>query len=178
MRDTTDRRIVKTKFSIRESLLEIMKQKNCNEITVSELCRSANIGRGTFYLHYNDVYEVVQEIEEEILEFFRNTAFLYFEDENTENFRAMLRACLEWILQNENLSLVFLFSPKAEFADRFTNYAIELFYYHSLKYHPKKTSAENRYSTIKVFSGYWGAIKSWLEDGHSISLDTLLDFLI
>lgn len=61
----TDRRILYTKMFLKESLLELMKEKPVDKITPTELCRKANINRNTFYTHYYTPRDVLAEIEEE-----------------------------------------------------------------------------------------------------------------
>ena len=64
---TVDRRIRKTKHQLRQSLTALLKEKPVQDITVRELADLADINRGTFYLHYRDVYDLLNQIEEELL---------------------------------------------------------------------------------------------------------------
>lgn len=64
-----DRRKKKTHLAIENALLELMKEKNIDSITVSELAEKADINRKTFYNNYASVDEVFQEIEEKITNF-------------------------------------------------------------------------------------------------------------
>lgn len=50
---------------LKESLLELMKEKPIDKITPTELCRHAGINRNTFYKHYYTTRDLLQEIEEE-----------------------------------------------------------------------------------------------------------------
>ena len=59
----TDRRVLYTKMFLKESLLELMKEKPIDKITPTELCRKANINRNTFYSHYYTPRDVLTEIE-------------------------------------------------------------------------------------------------------------------
>lgn len=70
--NTIDRRIVRTKKALRDALTELMKEKNFDEITVSDLTTRADINRGTFYLHYRDKYDLLEQSEEEIIEGIKN----------------------------------------------------------------------------------------------------------
>lgn len=58
-----DRRVLYTKMFLRDSLLELMKEKPIDKITPTELCRTANINRNTFYAHYYTARDVLAEIE-------------------------------------------------------------------------------------------------------------------
>ncbi len=62
-----DRRTQKTKEIIKLSLLKIMEKKSFSKISVTEICQHSNINRGTFYLHYFDLNDVLDEILEEII---------------------------------------------------------------------------------------------------------------
>lgn len=61
----TDRRVLYTKMFLRESLLELMKEKPIDKITPTELCRKAQINRNTFYTHYYTARDVLEEVETE-----------------------------------------------------------------------------------------------------------------
>ncbi|MDN6777395.1 MAG: TetR/AcrR family transcriptional regulator [Enterococcus sp.] len=61
-----DRRTIKTRTAIKSAFLAILKEKSINKITISELSEKANIGRGTFYLHYHDLYDLYESIEQDL----------------------------------------------------------------------------------------------------------------
>ena len=63
----TDRRTVMTRQIIRDALLECLKTTDYDKITVAALCRQAQISRGTFYLHYDNIDEVLNETLDEAL---------------------------------------------------------------------------------------------------------------
>ncbi len=62
-----DRRIKKTKKAIRNAFALLLSEKNINDITVKDIADKADINRKTFYNYYSGVYQVVDEIENEIL---------------------------------------------------------------------------------------------------------------
>lgn len=68
MAGKVDRRVRKTKAQLREGLARLMLQKSIKEITVKELVDEVDINRSTFYLHYTDIYQMLQQIEEDALE--------------------------------------------------------------------------------------------------------------
>ena len=63
----SDRRVRRTRQLLANALFTLMKEKSYNDITVKELCEAADINRGTFYLHYKDIDDMVEQIEQEIL---------------------------------------------------------------------------------------------------------------
>ena len=62
-----DRRILKTKKAIRNSFAELLSEKELNSITVSDVANKADINRKTFYNYYSGVYQVIDEIENELI---------------------------------------------------------------------------------------------------------------
>ena len=56
-----DGRVIKTKKTLHQSLVHLLQQKSLAEITVTELCKGANITRRTFYLHYESVPHIFEE---------------------------------------------------------------------------------------------------------------------
>lgn len=58
-----DRRVNKTKNAITKTLLTLMEKKSVGDITVSELTEMADINRKTFYNHYSNIDAVLDELE-------------------------------------------------------------------------------------------------------------------
>ena len=68
MAEKMDRRVRKTKAQLREGLARLMQKKSIKEISVKELVDEVDINRSTFYLHYTDIYQMLQKIEEEAMQ--------------------------------------------------------------------------------------------------------------
>lgn len=65
-----DRRKKRTEELIRGTFFEMLAEMPAYKITVAELCRRANINRGTFYLHYQDCYDLIEALSAEIADRF------------------------------------------------------------------------------------------------------------
>lgn len=63
-----DMRVVKTRRAIRNALIELAEEKDVEKITVKELCERAEISKPAFYSHYGNIYDVVDEIENEVVQ--------------------------------------------------------------------------------------------------------------
>lgn len=64
--NNNDIRVKRTKKLIRQGLVELSATKRINKITVKELTDYIEINRGTFYLHYKDVYDLIESLENEL----------------------------------------------------------------------------------------------------------------
>jgi len=62
----TNRSVLRTQSNLKKGLYELLMQKPANEITVRELSERAKINRGTFYLHYRDIFDMISQVEEEL----------------------------------------------------------------------------------------------------------------
>lgn len=60
-----DRRTTYTKQIIRETFMGLLQQKPIGKISVTEICAAAEISRSTFYLHYSDCYQILEELQNE-----------------------------------------------------------------------------------------------------------------
>lgn len=59
--NSNDLRVLKTKKLLKDSLVLLLNNKSISNIKVTELCQNAMISKGTFYLHYNDIYDLYRE---------------------------------------------------------------------------------------------------------------------
>lgn len=59
-----DRRILKTQEALKKAVLELMAEKNFDDITIQDLSDKANVSRGTIYLHYMDKYDLLDKLIE------------------------------------------------------------------------------------------------------------------
>ena len=63
-----NKKIQMTKRFIRLALFECLKEKDINKITISSLCEKADINRSTFYKYYGSQYDVIKEMEQEVIQ--------------------------------------------------------------------------------------------------------------
>ncbi len=55
---------LRSKRLIREALISMMREKPFEKITITDIVKTADINRGTFYAHYRDIGEVLASIKE------------------------------------------------------------------------------------------------------------------
>ncbi|MCJ0932447.1 TetR/AcrR family transcriptional regulator [Virgibacillus halodenitrificans] len=63
-----DRRKKYTRMVLKDSLMKLLQNKQISAITVKEVCELADINRSTFYAHYADQFDLLEQIEEELIE--------------------------------------------------------------------------------------------------------------
>ncbi len=63
-----DRRVQYTKKILHEALFSLLNEKELREITITELCKAADVNRNTFYRHYNIPLDILLEIEDDVFD--------------------------------------------------------------------------------------------------------------
>lgn len=67
MAEKGNQRVKLSKMLLKNSLIEILREKPVEKISVKELCENAGINRSTFYLYYTDPVSLLAELENEVL---------------------------------------------------------------------------------------------------------------
>lgn len=105
----------KTRRLIKKVFAEMLSEKKeLGKISVSELCKRADISRGSFYSHYDDLYGVAEDYENEMIDTFFSTARLV----ESQDIMHFIDSFFDFIRQNhENYRLLcksneFLFAAK------------------------------------------------------------------
>ena len=160
-----DNRIKRTKRLLKQGVTKLILQKSIKKISVRELTDLVEINRGTFYLHYKDIYDLVEQIENELCEefdevFAKSLAesngdelkvfrdFCYFLDENRDICYALL---------SDNGDINFLLKMRAIISRRcFSNVPKDYI----------KSYGKNDYIYIISYfeSGTVGILRYWLSD--------------
>ncbi|QVK18183.1 TetR/AcrR family transcriptional regulator [Mycoplasmatota bacterium] len=63
-----DRRSRRTEKAIKLAFMNLMLENDIEKITIKQITDEADINRKTFYLHFYDIYDVLETIENEIIE--------------------------------------------------------------------------------------------------------------
>jgi AcrR family transcriptional regulator len=95
-----------TKMVLKESLLQLMENKPINKITVTDICKKADLNRGTFYAHYLDAFDLLEQIQNELMEEITEAVDKLVK-KNVKS-QVILKELFEIILKNKKLCKVVL----------------------------------------------------------------------
>ena len=169
--ENMDRRVRKTRTMLRLCLARLLKEKKIQEISVKEISEMADINRGTFYLHYRDVYDLLASIEDDMFRQFngileRNTP----SGEITERPSRLILELFSFIRENADLAQI-LMGPNGDI--QFLNQLREVFRDRILEPQSRTLRLENErdftYWYAFIIEGCLGIIKAWLENGTDLS---------
>ena len=169
-----DRRILKTRSVIKESLTELMKEKPFDKITIKDITDKANINRATFYLHYMDKYDLLEQSQNDILNEIKevladaikifNPQSLPIQDANT--IIPFLSYVYECIGKNSDFVKVILRgNGDLNFHLKFKSLIEELIKKISVIKTPDAFCIPLKYLIETATSMHIGIISRWLEDG-------------
>lgn len=165
--EKTDRRIRRTRTLLTNALILLLKTKSFHDITVKELCETADINRGTFYLHYDDIYDMMGQLEIEIVTRFEEVLALHSPEELGSDPNDLLYDLFVFIEEGADLcqallgqygDISFLMKLKAIFHDRFWNVWLHTF--------QESDRSRYEYTYNFIVSGCIGLIETWLSSGH------------
>ena len=110
---SVDRRVARTRLAIRDALVALIKEKGFDTLTVKDIVVLANINRGTFYLHYKDKFDLLDQTETEILEeiqhiFLRANSFDPGDLNRAAQFQQLVIILLEYVKEHADLMEAFL----------------------------------------------------------------------
>jgi AcrR family transcriptional regulator len=171
---TEYRSAVRSRTLIKQALVDLVKDKDIDKITVIDIVNKADVNRGTFYAHYRSVRDVADQISNEIL-----SALMEFLDKYTEtrliedplplltNIARFLEKDLEYyrVLINSQPSIAFFVQLKTLLIEKIVNEA-------------EKTLAIKNKNLFMVSvnlyaSGIVGVYQDWFNHKIKMSLDDL-----
>ena len=165
-----DRRIRKSKESLKHSLINLMKEKPVNNITVKELVSAADLNRSTFYDYYCDIPDMLESLEEELYNEFLHILELHITKEGITHdiyneAHKFIEDMCDVIKENvqfckcvfsKNGDISFLFKLEELVENHIKDQLRE-------EFDGKMDHLAYVYSFVK--SGYIGILKSWIKGG-------------
>ena len=106
MNRAKNNRYQETEKRIKESLLTLLETSRVEKITIKQVCAGAGIHRSSFYLHFADIYEVMEKIENEFSQKLLQIFLEYISQNGID--RALVQAIFEFVKENEVFYRTFL----------------------------------------------------------------------
>jgi AcrR family transcriptional regulator len=184
-----DERVIKTKKLIKIALSELIQEKGFDHVTITDLTQRANINRGTFYLHYQDKYDLLEKFENEVLDdintnaenFIKSIKDIDFLGEDFSNeIKPFINKVFTYIKENYIIMKVIL-GPKSDM--RFQNKikkALNILltekgwdnYFDS-----QNTFVSKNYFISYLVSAHIGVIRQWIDSGMNESAENMAEMI-
>lgn len=119
MKKAEYRNAVRSRRMICDALMELLDEKPLDKITVTDITNRADVSRGTFYLHYEKVGDVISELQDAYIEQMDQ----YFSELDTpltvDNVMVITAECLKYIYdQDQARYMSLIFHQHLSFADK------------------------------------------------------------
>ena len=158
-----DRRVRRTKKLLTQALTQLLQEKQINEITVKELTDLADMNRGTFYLYYKDMFDMLEKIEDGMFEALDAIVSPHEHDDVSQQTKPILLDLFRFIEDNQEMCRVLL-SPHGDM--NFLHRLNEVVREKCLKAWPdirkEKGEADFDYHYSFVVFGCAGIIRTWV----------------
>lgn len=151
-----DLRVERTRRNIINAFLNLRSRKPLEKITVKELAEIAQINKATFYLHYHDIYELSESLEQDVIQ----SSLLNIEhpDAVFKDNKIFMRELTISLAANEQLiKILFEGNRSSRFIELFENGVTELIKKSYPEYNP---SIERKMiMTYLIHGGYYTYFK-------------------
>lgn len=159
-----------------QALTQLLQEKQINEITVKELTDLADMNRGTFYLYYKDMFDMLEKIEDGMFEALDAIISLHEHDDVSQQTKPILLDLFDFIEENQEMCRVLL-SPHGDM--NFLHRLNEVVREKCLKAWPEirkeKGEADFDYHYSFVVFGCAGIIRAWVNRNCSESAEKMAE---
>lgn len=170
-----NQRIALTKRLLKDSMLQLLKEKELDKISVSELCKSAQINRATFYRHYAIPKDVLVEIQNDFIGRMRQQIPL---PKTMEDLKPTVYSLCVFMEQHiELVRLILRSNTDTDFMRLTENLYMELWKDLQLDNYLKNLSQEDmRLLAMYTAGGSYFILRSWLLGGIRKSAEEMADY--
>ena len=152
-----------THLKIQHALTQLLSFKELSHISVRQICDSAQINPSTFYVHYEDIYDLTAQVEQQV--YADHVKLFDHAGIGTGRFLELkgLTLLLQYIEQHRGLSRVHFLTisknPAKNMFDEIWKYQID---FHIWNFGPEDKN-EIQYLFYLFFTGYLAVVQLWLE---------------
>lgn len=164
---TGNRRVAGSCRRLRRALAELMGAKPLAKITIQELCEQAGVSRGTFYAHYTDLYDLLRQLEKELLEDFQKAVdeLLRAKERNLHPVEITM-GIFQCLKQNADICVMTLGEHgDKDFLFQLMNLARERFVEAYRDYFGEVSPRRLEYFYTFASAGCIGLLKKWTDEG-------------
>lgn len=173
---TEDRRVKRTKKTMKDMLFKLLETKTIDQITVKELTEAADVNRSTFYFYYRDINDMVRQIQDEIFEIFEQEVIRHDASFNTQqDFIEYITRFLVFCTENGKMcEFAITNDPNNNLTNKIKAGLLECIPDSEKVFAPDNPK---RYLTTFAVAGFWQTILKWLYDGMKIPPAEMAEFM-
>lgn len=164
MQDT--RRVRMTKKIIKEAYIELSDSHPDKRMSITDICKAADINRSTFYMHYEDVNQLIKEIEDDLLDRIPYPSEALDSLSKKEQYLDLLEGTFEYIRENKKTFTVLLSRlDNDSFKKKIIGTVLDRYKAITLA----KNDTFSKYGYLFCINGIVGMLTEWIKDNFPFS---------
>ena len=172
--ENMDVRVKLTNLMIREAFFSILKQKPLTKVTVKEICAIAGVNRTTFYKYYKDTYDLLEQIEDELIDNLQLHLAHIDKSGLSDIFTTILTDISE---KRETYIMLFSESEGKLFRERLFSLCYEDNKKVILEFFPKLPEEKQEWLYYFIADGCNSVLRQWIRGGFKQSIEEMVEFL-
>ncbi len=162
---SADRRTEKTRKKLKEALIRLLQTRHLQSISIKEIAEQADISRGTFYLHYRDIFDLYDAIEKDVVENIAEIVRRPSPVRDEDGLERMIDAIFEYLAKHIDACEALLKTDSASFLSR----AFEANRPSTKESWDTLFGMDDEartYSYVFISYGFAGMLRLWMETGR------------
>ena len=168
-----NRRVRMTKRLMKEALLELLEKDELVNISVTDICKTADVHRSTFYNYYTDPADLLRDTEQDFLD--RIPVPPLIADPTDEN--SIIEAStvfFDYVKENEKaFRILFSGSADSSFSSRMVEFLCSGF----IPVNAEADETAARFIRLYIANGTVGMLREWINEGFPVSTRRIAEMM-
>ena len=184
--DKNESKYHNSSIKMNNALINLLDKKDFEDITVKEICQTASVNRSTFYLHYENTYDLLKEtIENLYKDFFSrydsNLSMDRINNKSNEDLYLItpkyLKPYLSFVHDNKKIFKLMYFKTDVFNGDNMYETWLNKIFKPILTKFNVKNEEEQSYIMLFHIQGLIGLIMEWVKNDCKMSIDDLINVI-
>ncbi len=160
-----------TKKKLCDTFIELYSIKDLNKITIHDITSKAGYNRGTFYLYYKDIYDMLEKIEKSLIDKLMPNINIIITDKGLDLNELFINTMFKFYKENEKY-VIPLMIKDAKFSNSIKENLKNLIF-NNINFVNSEYKEKAKYLIEYQSSAIVGIITLWYKEGKQIPLSAL-----
>lgn len=173
---------ITSKTKLKQALILLLDDYDFEQLTISRICKEAGVNRSTFYAHYNNQYDLLNEVQDYIVTIFQqefNKEFHGMKDIEIE-FDSLLdtrylKPYLTFIQNHQKLYRIYLKHPKTLLNNDIYEKNLQTIFIKQFQKHHINKPQQIEWMSHFIIGGFRTLIANWVMADCADDIDQLID---
>jgi len=184
--DKNESKYYNSSIKMNNALINLLDKKDFEDITVKEICQTASVNRSTFYLHYDNTYDLLKETLENLYKdfFSRYDSNLSMDRINTKSSDDLflitpqyLNPYLSFVQDNKKIFKLMYFKNEVFNGRNMYEDWLNKIFKPILSKFNVKNEEEQSYIMLFHLQGLIGLIMEWVKNDCKMPIDDLISVI-